>query len=218
MIPKDGNCPDYGEFVDSDEEGDVEDVSEPLERYAQGLYYPICIGEVLLGRYRIEHKLGWGGYSTVWMAHDVQYGKDVALKVMVPGEKGEYEYRMQSEILRTVHDTSNLVVYQSAFLLPGQGGNHHRVLVLPLLSPSLGYRAIQLPVATRVSAAKQLLVALRGLHDVGLVHRGIIPKCRPRPRAFHTFSSLHANPLYRSQRRGSDVGDAILPRRVQHGE
>jgi serine/threonine protein kinase len=175
IVPQDGDYPDYGEFVDSDGEGDVEDVSEPLERYDQGLYYPMCIGEVLAGRYRIEHKLGWGGYSTVWMAHDVQHRKDVALKIMIPGEKGEYEYQMQNEILRTVRNTPNLVTHQGSFLLPGHGSNYHRVLVLPLLSPSLGYRAMQLPVATRVSAAKQLLVALKGLHDVGLVHRGTPP-------------------------------------------
>ncbi|PVH70420.1 hypothetical protein DL98DRAFT_437059, partial [Cadophora sp. DSE1049] len=103
------DCPDYGEFVDSYGEGDVKDVSEPLERYGQGLYYPVCIGQVLAGRYRIEHKLGWGGYSTVWMAHDIQYRKNVALKIIILGEKEEYEYQMQDEILRTVRDTSNLV-------------------------------------------------------------------------------------------------------------
>ncbi|KAH7317631.1 kinase domain-containing protein [Rhexocercosporidium sp. MPI-PUGE-AT-0058] len=131
----------------------------------------VCIGEVLAGRYRIEHKLGWGGYSTVWMAHDVQHSKTVALKIMIPGEKGEYEYQMQNEILQTVRDTSNLVTHQGSFLLPGNSGKHHRVLVIPLLCPSRRYRAIQLLVATRVSAAKQLLVSLESLHDVGLVHR-----------------------------------------------
>ncbi|KAH9207633.1 kinase-like domain-containing protein [Leptodontidium sp. 2 PMI_412] len=173
MVHQDGDCPDYGEFVDSDQGGDVENVSEPVERYSQGLYYPVCIGEVLEERYRIEHKLGWGGYSTVWMAHDVQLRKSVALKIMIPGEKGDYEHQMQNEILRTVRDTSHLVTHQGSFLLPGHGSNHHRVLALPLLSPSLGYRARQLPVATRIPAAKQLLVALKGLHDVGLVHRDL---------------------------------------------
>jgi len=167
-------CLDYGDIVDSDEEGDVVDASEPIERYEQGLYYPLCIGEVLAGRYRIEHKLGWGGYSTVWMAHDLQYQKDVALKIMIPGEKGEYEYRIQNEIIQAVQDISNLVTHQGSFLLPSYStGNNHRVLVLPLLCPSLGYRTNRLPVSTRVQAARQLLVALKGLHDVGLVHRGI---------------------------------------------
>jgi hypothetical protein len=49
MVPQDGDCPDYGRFVDSGGVGDVEDVSEPLERYGQGLYYPVRIGEVLAG-------------------------------------------------------------------------------------------------------------------------------------------------------------------------
>lgn len=169
-----GDCPDYGEFVDSDGEGDIEDVSEPYDRYNQGLYYPLCIGEVLAGRYRIEHKLGWGGYSTVWMAHDMQYRKDVALKIMIPGEKGGYEYQMHNEIIGTVRDTSHLVIQRGSFKLPAHDGIYHRVLVLPLLCPSLGYQITKLLVATRVSGAKQLLVALKGLHDVKLVHRGTL--------------------------------------------
>ena len=110
------------------------------------------------------------------MAHHVQYRKDVALKIMILGEKGEYEYQMQTEILRTVCNTSHLVTPQDSLLLPGHGGNHHRVLVLPLFGPSPSYHAMQLPVATRVSAAKQLLVALKGLRNVGLVLR-----CMPLP-------------------------------------
>jgi serine/threonine protein kinase len=32
-------------------------------------------------RYRIVHKLGNGGYSTVWLAHDAQLEKFVALEI-----------------------------------------------------------------------------------------------------------------------------------------
>jgi hypothetical protein len=97
---------DYGDFVDSDEECEVEEVTEAVERYNNGLYYPICIGDVLVGKYRIEHKLGHGGFSTVWLACDIQQDKYVALKIMISGT-GEDEYRMQTEIIRTVQDTSN---------------------------------------------------------------------------------------------------------------
>jgi hypothetical protein len=69
-------------------------------------------------------------------------------------------------------------------VLPGHGIHHHRILVLPLLNPSLGYDLGKLPVATRVSAAEQLLVALKGLHDVGLVHR-----CTPHPQSSSWNSS-----------------------------
>ncbi|KAG4427691.1 hypothetical protein IFR05_016827 [Cadophora sp. M221] len=107
------------------------------------------------------------------MAYDVQLRKNVAFKIIIPGEKGEYEYQMQNEILRTFRDTSHLVTHEGSFLLPGHGSIHHRVLVLPLLSPSLSYRARQLPVATRISAAKQLHVALKGLHNVRLIHHDL---------------------------------------------
>ena len=60
MIPQDGDYPKYSKFVDSDRTSNIEDISRPLERYYQGLFYPVRIGEVLAGRYCIEHKLGWG--------------------------------------------------------------------------------------------------------------------------------------------------------------
>ena len=45
--------------------------AEPLHRYRQGGFHPIALGEYLKdGRYKVLHKLGWGGYSTVWAARD----------------------------------------------------------------------------------------------------------------------------------------------------
>ncbi|QGI67679.1 hypothetical protein CEK26_011632 [Fusarium fujikuroi] len=89
----------WGDFVDSDGECDVEDACEPVDRYEEGLYLPICIGEVVADRYRIEHKLGHGGFSTVWMAHDMDQGKDVALKIMTANFEGEREFLRQNEII-----------------------------------------------------------------------------------------------------------------------
>lgn len=45
--------------------------AEPLHRYRPGGYHPVHLGDVLKdGRYKILHKLGFGGYSTVWVARD----------------------------------------------------------------------------------------------------------------------------------------------------
>src|SRR5467141_597936 len=51
--PQNCNAFDYGDFVDSDDEGLLEEETEPAERYDLGLYYPICIGDVLVRTYRI---------------------------------------------------------------------------------------------------------------------------------------------------------------------
>lgn len=45
--------------------------AEPLHRYRAGGYHPVHLGDELKeNRYRIIHKLGWGAYSTVWLAMD----------------------------------------------------------------------------------------------------------------------------------------------------
>ena len=165
----------WGDFVGSDDEGEVEDACEPIERYEEGLYYPVCIGEVLIDRYRVEHKLGHGGFSTVWMAHDMLSNNNVALKIMSPGPSGEREYTAQTMIASTVQDTSRLLTYLDTFLLPGAPQTYHRVLVFPLLGPSLQTYASFMSIATRRSSAKQLLQAIKALHDAGVVHRGILP-------------------------------------------
>jgi serine/threonine protein kinase len=46
---------------------------EPLKYYIPGGYHPISLGDVFQHRYKIVRKLGWGGYSTVWLAHDQMY-------------------------------------------------------------------------------------------------------------------------------------------------
>lgn len=45
--------------------------AEPLHRYRRGGYHPVHLGTHLQdGRYKILHKLGFGGWSTVWAARD----------------------------------------------------------------------------------------------------------------------------------------------------
>ncbi|OQD61974.1 hypothetical protein PENPOL_c014G08236 [Penicillium polonicum] len=132
---------DFGDYVKNyDEETDLEVLVEPWQKYdikkTQDVFYPVCLGEVLNERYLIEHKLGFGGGSTVWIAHDLQGKKDVALKVMALGEWSDNETRMQDEIIENVKDTSHPVTYLGTFLVPGNQC-YHRVLVFPLIGPCL---------------------------------------------------------------------------------
>jgi serine/threonine protein kinase len=80
-------------------------------------YYPTCIGNILAQRYRIEHKLGHGGFSTVWMAHDIVSKRDVALKVTIPiRDAVDPESTMHNEIRQRVRDTSKLLLSCETFL------------------------------------------------------------------------------------------------------
>lgn len=65
-------------YADSNDDSEDEGIKE----YQVGGYHPVHLGEVLIGRYVIIQKLGWGQFSTVWLAKDMLYENTyVALKV-----------------------------------------------------------------------------------------------------------------------------------------
>ena len=67
---------DEGFYEDDDSSED-----EGMPDYKIGGYHPIHVGEILIDRYVIIQKLGWGHFSTVWLTKDLKYNSYVALKV-----------------------------------------------------------------------------------------------------------------------------------------
>ena len=63
-------------YEDSDSSED-----EGMPDYKIGGYHPVHVGEVFINRYIAIQKLGWGHFSTVWLAKDTKYDSYVALKV-----------------------------------------------------------------------------------------------------------------------------------------
>ncbi|KAM5435437.1 hypothetical protein McanCB56680_004594 [Microsporum canis] len=177
-IPDDGGS-DLGDFVTTEkEEDDVDDYSEDCSRYcseaSSRVFYPVCIGEILNGRYRIDHKLGHGGFSTVWLAYDLEKQTDVALKITDSSEIGKHEAQIHEQIIWRVKDTSHLMICLGTFSLQGEGSNCHQVLVFPWVGECLSYVKIQnMSMASRMLAARQILEALDNLHRAGIVHRDV---------------------------------------------
>ncbi|KAL3448087.1 kinase-like domain-containing protein [Aspergillus insuetus] len=91
------------------------------------------------------------------------------------------EGRMHRAITESVKHAKRLVVATASFTLPvpavvdGDGdGFVHQVLVLPLMGPSINWHTlVKVSMATRMSAARQLLEALESLHTSGIVHRDV---------------------------------------------
>ncbi|KAJ5239142.1 kinase-like domain-containing protein [Penicillium chermesinum] len=161
----------------------IEDV-EKLERYRPGGYHPITIGEQLGGRYSIVHKLGFGSYSTVWLARNKESGKYVAIKI--PVSTLDSTATRETDILRRLNGTrlegkalpgaAFIPSILEGFSLSGPNGVHHCYVTEPGMmslaeaKDASSIRLFQLPVARAMAA--QLVQAVTFLHSLGIVHGG----------------------------------------------
>ena len=48
-----------------------ESPEESRADYKKGGYHPVKIGDIYNLRFRVEQKLGWGNFSTVWFCTDL---------------------------------------------------------------------------------------------------------------------------------------------------
>ncbi|KAG6258653.1 hypothetical protein E4U49_006212, partial [Claviceps purpurea] len=72
-----------------------------------GHYHPVSLGDTFdSGRYSILRKIGYGRYSTVWLARDLKCQRYVALKMLTKFcYGGPYEI-FEREILDKIRDVS----------------------------------------------------------------------------------------------------------------
>ncbi|KZV75816.1 kinase-like protein [Peniophora sp. CONT] len=176
---------------DSSVEDDLEftsalhDSVEDAEHYQLGGLHPIAIGDCFSqGRYKILHKLGHGGSSTVWLARDRE-GADplVALKAMRADASSEHTEEISSlyvpKMLRAaLPPSASIMTVEDHFFVHGPNGSH-LFLVSPLAGPTIasmsrrpgrasGIRRLRASLAWKV--AKQTAMALYRMHRAGVVH------------------------------------------------
>ena len=56
----------------------------PGRPYDSSMTAPAALAEALAAHYRLDRQLGEGGMATVYLAHDLKHGRDVAIKVLRP--------------------------------------------------------------------------------------------------------------------------------------
>lgn len=153
------------------------DEVERLDLYEPGGYHPVLIDDVLHNRYRIVDKLGFGGYSTIWLARDEIAKRYVAVKI---GISDPPLPRREQEILRSLHDSYStsqkpaaLPTILDSFDVRGPNGIHPCYTLNPAqgnLREASFSRLFPIQVARALSA--NLVTAVAAVHSRGFVHGG----------------------------------------------
>ncbi|KAI1130751.1 kinase-like domain-containing protein [Nemania abortiva] len=157
--------------------------AEPLHRYRPGGYHPIHLGDHLKnGRYKILHKVGWGGYSTTWAARDRQRQGYVAVKVFVGEANSNHEVGVLQLISSSpsyIHrGKGHIVQLLDSFSIEGPNGEH-QCLVLELLGPNIQELVSsylhdeRLPAQAARSIAYQVLTGVDFLTQLKIGHGDI---------------------------------------------
>ncbi|XP_052382440.1 SRSF protein kinase 1-like isoform X2 [Oncorhynchus keta] len=175
---------------DQDEEilGSDDEEQEDPNDYCRGGYHHVKIGDLFNGRYHVIRKLGWGHFSTVWLAWDIQGKCFVAMKVVKSAEHYTETALDEIKLLRSVRNTDQkdpsrerVVQLLDDFKISGMNGTHV-CMVFEVLGHHLlkwiiksNYQGLPLPCVKSIIG--QVLQGLDYLHSkCKIIHTDIKPE------------------------------------------
>lgn len=174
---------------------------EDLELYQPGGFHPVHLGDTFAdGRYRIIHKLGFGGFSTVWLAREESQKRYVALKIITAEASCDCP---ELKILQYLEKSSSelpgqayIATILNHFRFEGPNGTH-TCLVSKVDGPSIDEvlshlgrsRRLRGDVARRL--ARQAVQALAFLHSNDIVHGGMFVVRKIRHASSNPFCRLY---------------------------
>nr|XP_046251749.1 SRSF protein kinase 1a isoform X2 [Scatophagus argus] len=166
---------------------DDEEQEDPHD-YCKGGYHHVKVGDLYNGKYHVIRKLGWGHFSTVWLAWDIQVKRFVAMKVVKSAEHYTETAVDEIKLLRSVrnsdpNDPNREMVVQllDDFKISGINGTHV-CMVFEVLGHHLlkwiiksNYQGLPLPCVK--SIVRQVLQGLDYLHTkCQIIHTDIKPE------------------------------------------
>ncbi|KAF5027023.1 hypothetical protein F66182_899 [Fusarium sp. NRRL 66182] len=152
------------------------------EAYHPGGYHPVHLGDIIQHRYRIIRKLGWGQFSTVWLAADSKINRYVSLKITLADQTHDLSKEVKLYRSHLEPGCKYLISLFNVIEIGGPNGKHNG-LVFEVMGPNLTALLQQRPEFqigqpwerrfTKSFTKKALLDtvhALHFLHERGVVH------------------------------------------------
>ncbi|CAE6428952.1 unnamed protein product [Rhizoctonia solani] len=172
---------------------DIVEREEAVGDYLPGGYLRVRIGDRFAHRYRVARKLGWGHFSTVWLAHDAQSDSHVALKFVKSAPRYSQTATDEVALLQHIIDSRDeahpgrdrLVTFLDSFTHtnPRTTQVHHCIAFEPLgmnllqLLQQPEYKHRGVPVSYVKQITRQVLHGLDYLHRVcELIHTDLKPE------------------------------------------
>ncbi|PNX98762.1 serine/threonine protein kinase SRPK1 [Trifolium pratense] len=169
------------------ESSDFTSEDEGTEDYRRGGYHAVRIGDTFnSGRYVVQSKLGWGHFSTVWLAWDTHHSRYVALKVQKSAQHYTEAALDEITILQQIaegdtDDKKCVVKLLDHFKHSGPNGQHV-CMVFEYLGDNLltlikysDYRGM--PISMVKEICFHILVGLDYLHkQLSIIHTDLKPE------------------------------------------
>lgn len=166
---------------------EFEEGLESLADYEPGGLHPIALhDEISNGRYRIIHKLGYGSFSTVWLARDQQHQTYLAVKVLradisedLLSRERVVLHSLKSDAAEDLH-SAFVAILEDDFFIIGPNGRHW-CQVTEVQGCQFGIVKEEHPVTKRFTlplpearcVVAQVVQGLSYIHSHGLVHGGM---------------------------------------------
>nr|KYP51821.1 Protein kinase dsk1 [Cajanus cajan] len=172
---------------DRSEVSDYSSEDEGTEDYRRGGYHAVKIGDTFKnGCYVVQSKLGWGHFSTVWLAWDTHKSRYVALKIQKSASHYTEAAMDEIKILKQIadgdpDDKKCVVKLLDHFKHSGPNGQHV-CMVFEFLGDNLltlikysDYRGVPLPMVKEICF--HILVGLDYLHrELKVIHTDLKPE------------------------------------------
>ncbi|KAF8201365.1 kinase-like domain-containing protein [Mycena galopus ATCC 62051] len=167
---------------------------EDWQEYKLGGYHPVSIGDSFSNnRYLVVRKLGWGHFSTVWLARDEKMQRHVALKIAKSAprytETAVDEIKLLQRLVTSSDPNtpvshpgkSHVISFLDHFRHQGPNGTHVCMVFEVLGENLLGLikrnqnKGVPIPLVKQI--AKQVLLGLDYMHRCcGVIHTDLKPE------------------------------------------